>query len=575
MVDFECLSEDYSKIVFLLDDRNVELHARYGYHYRTRIPRAGRTLVYHAPSCDVFLAGASPEIYRLNLDQGRFMKSLVTSASSINTSALNPLHGLLAVGTADGTVECFDPRDKRAVGQLPVRGPAGGNAEVSALSFFTDGLRMAVGTSDGHVLLYDVRSSVPMLKKEHSYGLPIKAIQEHRISGNVFSCDAKVVKIWNGGTGAAVTTMEVGEDINGLCLCPDSGLFFLANEGAKIMSFFIPLLGPAPRWCAHLDSLTEELDEEPASVYDDYKFVTRQELEDLGMEHLIGTNLLRAYMHGFFMDVKLYRKIKEIAEPFAYEEYRKEKIRKRVEEASADRLRLPKKKLPAVNTELAKKLIAKAKVSDAAGAAAAAPALMQDARFSAMFSNPDFEIDTESLQYKLLHPADPRTRRSDLLAEATALAQEDSEPEGRGSDDEDSDEEEEEEEEDAAEKAPTKRAPAPAPARARVSATAARPQASAKRQFTVSSADDVKDFAAADAARDLALPLEQRLAHLSQNEIRQSHSAGSMTISFAVKRNKPAAADEATARKDRRGVKELRLPKESTKKYWRGRLVRN
>ncbi len=57
--------------------------------------------------------------------------------------------------------------------------------------------------------------------------------------------------------------------------------------------------GAAPRWCSFLDSLTEELEEDAeAAVYDDYKFVTRTELESLGMSNLVGTNLLRAYMHG-------------------------------------------------------------------------------------------------------------------------------------------------------------------------------------------------------------------------------------------------------------------------------------
>ena len=65
------------------------------------------------------------------------------------------------------------------------------------------------------------------------------------------------------------------------------------------------------RWCSFLDNITDEMEEsEVTSVYDDYKFVTKDELEDLGLEHLIGTNLLRAYMHGFFMDARLYRKAK-------------------------------------------------------------------------------------------------------------------------------------------------------------------------------------------------------------------------------------------------------------------------
>lgn len=42
-------------------------------------------------------------------------------------------------------------------------------------------------------------------------------------------------------------------------------------------------LGPAPRWCSFLDNLTEELEESPEStVYDDYKFLTRKDLENLG-----------------------------------------------------------------------------------------------------------------------------------------------------------------------------------------------------------------------------------------------------------------------------------------------------
>lgn len=57
-------------------------------------------------------------------------------------------------------------------------------------------------------------------------------------------------------------------------------------------------------------------------MFDDYKFVTREELETLSLGHLIGTNLLRAYMHGFFIDNVLYGKAVDAANPFAYEEYR-------------------------------------------------------------------------------------------------------------------------------------------------------------------------------------------------------------------------------------------------------------
>lgn len=46
-----------------------------------------------------------------------------------------------------------------------------------------------------------------------------------------------------------------------------------------MLSYYVPALGPAPRWCSFLDVLTEELEEEQeASVYEDYKFVTKAEV---------------------------------------------------------------------------------------------------------------------------------------------------------------------------------------------------------------------------------------------------------------------------------------------------------
>ena len=53
-----------------------------------------------------------------------------------------------------------------------------------------------------------------------------------------------------------------------------SGLVFVAAEQPKVLSFFIPSLGTAPKWCSFLDNLTEELEEQTTGVYVDYKFVS-------------------------------------------------------------------------------------------------------------------------------------------------------------------------------------------------------------------------------------------------------------------------------------------------------------
>lgn len=41
-----------------------------------------------------------------------------------------------------------------------------------------------------------------------------------------------------------------------------------------------------------------------------------------GSHRAQGTNTVRAYMHGYFMDTRLYRKAKAIAKPFEYETYK-------------------------------------------------------------------------------------------------------------------------------------------------------------------------------------------------------------------------------------------------------------
>lgn len=47
-------------------------------------------------------------------------------------------------------------------------------------------------------------------------------------------------------------------------------------------------------------------EEKQTSVYEDYKFLTANELEQLNATHLIGTPMLKAYMHGYFLEMRAY-----------------------------------------------------------------------------------------------------------------------------------------------------------------------------------------------------------------------------------------------------------------------------
>lgn len=70
---------------------------------------------------------------------------------------------------------------------------------VSALKF-NGALQLGVGMSSGHVLLYDIRSSKPLLVKDHMNEIPIKCIEFHKQMNYVYSMDANVVKIWDNNT---------------------------------------------------------------------------------------------------------------------------------------------------------------------------------------------------------------------------------------------------------------------------------------------------------------------------------------------------------------------------------------
>ncbi|RXW20182.1 hypothetical protein EST38_g5672 [Candolleomyces aberdarensis] len=484
-VDFVILSDDWTKILHLQTDRTVELHTQGGFHYRTRIPKFGRSLAYHFPSCDAIITASGNEVYRLNLDQGRFMQPLVLQDDDngeilgVNVVDINPAHQLLAFGVdGNGTVQFWDPRSRSNVGIL--RLPAsrllplsamndGVPLSVTAISSRHDGLSYAIGTSTGHTLLYDIRAANPFAMKDQGYGLPIKDTiwieGGNRMAGDglVLSADKKVIKIWDRNTPASnFASITPANDVNNVQHLRDSGLLFTANEGIQMCTYYIPQLGPAPRWASFLENITEEMEDQTTrSVYEDYKFVSRDELKTLGLDHLIGTPALKPYMHGYFVSLKLYDTARVIANPFAYAEHREKLVREKMDKMAETRIRSKKDPGVKVNKALAEKILreeAKAaqreerrKKRKAAAAQAEAvelgtgedvdedegaveepspTSLLNDPRFAKVFQDPAFTIDETSREYALLHPSAAAQRSRGK----TAVEEEDDESDKSSSD---------------------------------------------------------------------------------------------------------------------------------------------
>lgn len=168
IVQFQMLSSDYSKMALLCADRNIELHAQYGRHFKIRIPKFGRDMVYNPFSCDLIAVGATNEIYRLNLDLGRFNTTLESESPEINCVDFSQDLNVIATGGIDGRVEFWNMDSRNKVCALNPQGLLD-DEEITAVKFEQGSLNVAVGTQKGKVLLYDMRYPLPLLSLNHHY----------------------------------------------------------------------------------------------------------------------------------------------------------------------------------------------------------------------------------------------------------------------------------------------------------------------------------------------------------------------------------------------------------------------
>ena len=460
IIRFCLLGEDWRKLAFLCNDRHVEFHAQFGMYYRLRIPKLGRDLSVDRGSCDLYVGGVGSEIWRLNLEMGRFLKGFdygegeaggvgIGEGEGVNCVEVAKEGRLVASGGSDGVVRVWDPRmeERKMAGVMDVgeclvgMGKVGveemeEGVEITSLDWGRGGIHMAVGTSTGQSLLLDVRSNRPQVVKEQGYGLPIVGLNIHENGEHVLSADKKCIKAWDRRDGKNFAVIEPDVDINGLCVLGRSGVMCCSAEAMRVQSYYVPALGPAPKWCAHLDSVTEELEDERATgrateesesvMYENYKFVTRNDLEDVGLLHLIGTDLARPYMHGFFINLKLYRRAVDAAQPFAYEKYKREQAQKKIEAERESRIGKVRKRLqkkPKVNSKLAEMLLERAqrKNKDASS-------VLEDDRFKMMFEDERFAVDEEADRFKILNPNLSSSKHRKQMEEA---AESDSEEERR------------------------------------------------------------------------------------------------------------------------------------------------
>mmetsp|Transcript_8112 Transcript_8112/g.25930 ORF Transcript_8112/g.25930 Transcript_8112/m.25930 type:complete len:600 (-) Transcript_8112:29-1828(-) len=424
----EALGENWEKVAMLRSDQNLHFTCHSGKFAEIRLPFRCRDMAFRWESADLLLAGAAPLLGRLNLETGEYLSPLTVpdEETTINCVTLGSQLPLIAAGCANGTVACWDAR---APGQ-PIGGLdlGEGVGEVTELAMGDDGITLAVGTASGVVNLYDVRSARPRLVCDQMNGSPVRRLLFHPTADGdslLLIADRDSMSFWSTTGSVARTRLSVTAPapLNDVVVAQQGkGLFIAACEQEELVMMHAPSLGPAPTWCSYLDAYVDEEADRLAEaaarsaagaggaagaaersaaaadarpVFKDYRFVPRDELSSLGLDHLIGTTYLKPALHGFWIATKLYLKARTVAAPAEWAEWRAQRTRNRIEDGRGSRVAGLSRAAEAAGEDAA---LADATVNtDLVSTRAAA-----DDRFSAMFRDPEFVVDPDDDAYRRL-----------------------------------------------------------------------------------------------------------------------------------------------------------------------------
>ena len=132
--------------------------------------------------------------------------------------------------------------------------------------------------------------------------------------------------------------------------------------------------------------------------------MSRDEVDALKANDLIGTKFLQSYMHGFIMKAKLFNKLKEKNQVFDYQAYKEEQIKTRLDkEVKKDKI-VNKNVKAKVNEKMIENLAKSTIAGKDTATTRARQALLVDDRFQGLTQDADFERDETNEDYLLRNP---------------------------------------------------------------------------------------------------------------------------------------------------------------------------
>ena len=124
------------------------------------------------------------------------------------------------------------------------------DGEVFSVKSDSSGLLVAAGQT-GFVDIFDVRFDRRLNRIKHAYKEPINCINFNPTTKHILSSTCKQIRVTN-YDGNLFTTVEPESNINMFQYIQNSGLILVAHESPKVGCYFIPEMGPAPKWVPYL-----------------------------------------------------------------------------------------------------------------------------------------------------------------------------------------------------------------------------------------------------------------------------------------------------------------------------------
>ena len=172
--DFEIISENWEKLILLRSDKFLEFHSKSGFYYQVKIPDTSNSLFFDILSNILYIFSIKNEIFRFNVEEGKFISSIISNLDYYNTaSARSFLGDCLGLGNSKGIMEFWDFKFKKKPittidGLLYLKKTK--NNHVSFLNFCKKTIyKIYSGYSSGNIIIFDLRNLSPIISKKNRY----------------------------------------------------------------------------------------------------------------------------------------------------------------------------------------------------------------------------------------------------------------------------------------------------------------------------------------------------------------------------------------------------------------------